>query len=140
SDLKWLGLDWDEGTDIGGEYGPYRQSDRMQLYHDYAERLLKEGKAYLCLCSAEELEAERKRAMAEHTSPIYSGKCRAIDAAEALKRRAGGERAAIRLHIPEHPIKFHDTVHGPAEFSNEVVSDPIIGRSSGLPVGSCAVL
>ena len=91
SDLKWLGLDWDEGPDVGGEVGPYRQSDRMQLYHDYAERLLKEGKAYLCFCSAEELEADRKRAMAEHTSPIYSGKCRAIDPAESQKRRANGE-------------------------------------------------
>ncbi|MCU1283805.1 MAG: glutamyl-tRNA synthetase / glutamate--tRNA(Gln) ligase [Acidobacteriales bacterium] len=140
SDLKWLGLDWDEGTDVGGEYGPYRQSDRMQLYHDYAERLLKEGKAYLCFCSAEELEADRKRAMAEHTSPIYSGKCRAIDPAEAQKRRANGEAAAIRLRIPERPIRFHDIVHGDVEFSNEVVSDPIIVRSSGMPVYNYVVV
>src|SRR5438874_6854050 len=140
ADLKWLGLEWDEGPDKGGKFGPYRQSDRMDLYHDYAEKLLRDGKAYLCFCSAEELESERKKAIAEHTSPIYSGKCRAIEPAEALKRRAAGERAAIRLHIPEHPIKFHDIVHGPVEFSNEVVSDPIIVRSSGMPVYNYCVV
>jgi nondiscriminating glutamyl-tRNA synthetase len=139
-DLKWLGLEWDEGPDKGGKFGPYRQSDRMDLYHDYAEKLLRDGKAYLCFCTAEDLEADRKKAIAEHTSPIYSGKCRVIDPAEALKRRAGGERAAIRLHIPEHPIKFHDIVHGPVEFSNEVVSDPIIVRSSGMPVYNYVVV
>src|SRR5215468_7582850 len=73
-DLKWLGLDWDEGPDVGGDYGPYRQSDRMQIYHDYAERLLREGKAYLCFCTPEELEAERQRAAALHRPQIYSGK------------------------------------------------------------------
>ncbi len=140
ADLKWLGLNWDEGPDAGGKFGPYRQSDRMELYHDYAKRLLREGKAYLCFCSAEELEAERKKALAAQLPPNYSGKCRAIDPAEAQKRRAAGERAAIRLHIPEHPIKFHDMVHGPVEFSNEVVSDPIIVRSSGMPVYNYVVV
>ncbi|MEO5937294.1 MAG: glutamate--tRNA ligase, partial [Terriglobales bacterium] len=140
ADLKWLGLEWDEGPDKGGSFGPYRQSDRMQLYHDYAERLLHEGKAYLCFCKAEDLEEDRKRALAEHRSPIYSGKCRAIPAAEALQRRANGEAGAIRLHIPEHPIRFHDIVHGDVEFSNEVVSDPIIVRSSGMPVYNYVVV
>ena len=144
-DLQWLGLGWDEGPEFGGraqsgEYGPYRQSQRTKVYQEHAERLLAEGKAYLCFCSAEELEAERKQAMAEHTSPLYSGKCRALDAAEAARRRAGGEAAAIRLHIPERPIKFHDIVHGPVEFSNEVVSDPIIVRSSGMPVYNYCVV
>jgi nondiscriminating glutamyl-tRNA synthetase len=140
ADLQWLGLEWDEGPDKGGDFAPYRQSDRMQLYHDYAEKLLNEGKAYLCFCSAEELEAERKRALAEHRSPSYSGKCRALPAAESLKRRANGEAGAIRLRIPEHPIRFHDIVHGEVEFSNEVVSDPIIVRSSGMPVYNYVVV
>jgi nondiscriminating glutamyl-tRNA synthetase len=140
ADLKWLGLEWDEGPDKGGAFGPYRQSDRMQLYHDYAERLLVEGKAYLCFCKAEELEHDRKRALAEHRSPLYSGKCRALDPAESLKRRANGEAGAIRLHIPERPIRFHDIVHGDVEFSNEVVSDPIIVRSSGMPVYNYVVV
>ena len=139
-DLKWLGLDWDEGIDVGGPCAPYRQSDRMPVYHEYAERLLKEGKAYLCFCSAENLEEERKRAIAEHRSPVYSGKCRKLDPVESARRRASGEHAAIRLHIPERPIKFHDMVHGEVEFSSEVVSDPIIVRSSGMPVYNYVVV
>jgi glutamyl-tRNA synthetase/nondiscriminating glutamyl-tRNA synthetase len=139
-DLKWLGLDWEEGPDRGGDYGPYRQSDRKQIYHDYAERLLNEGKAYLCFCTPEELDAERQRAASLHRPQIYSGKCRAIDPAEAAGRRAAGAMAAIRLHIPERPIRFHDIVRGEVEFSNESVSDPIIMRSSGMPVYNYVVV
>lgn len=139
-DLKWLGLDWDEGPDIGGAFGPYRQSDRLDIYREHAERLLAEHKAYLCFCTEEELQRERERATAEHRQPIYSGKCRAIDPAEAQRKRASGEACAIRLRIPEHPIRFHDIVHGAVEFSNEVVSDPIILRSSGMPVYNYVVV
>jgi len=139
-DLKWLGLDWDEGPDVGGPYGPYRQSERARLYRDYAEQLLREGKAYLCFCTPEELERERRRALSEHRPPLYSGKCRALDPGEAARRRAAGEAAAIRLRIPEHPIRFHDRVHGAVEFSSEVVSDPIIMRSNGLPVYNYVVV
>jgi glutamyl-tRNA synthetase/nondiscriminating glutamyl-tRNA synthetase len=140
ADLKWLGLDWDEGPDVGGGFGPYRQSDRLAIYREHAERLLSERKAYLCFCREEELQRERERAAAEHRQPIYSGKCRAIDPAEAQRRRAAGEACAIRLRIPEHPIRFHDIVHGAVEFSNEVVSDPIILRSSGMPVYNYVVV
>jgi nondiscriminating glutamyl-tRNA synthetase len=139
-DLKWLGLDWDEGPDVGGSFGPYRQSDRLPIYREHAERLLNEHKAYLCFCTEVELQRERERAAAEHRQPIYSGKCRAIDPAEAQGRRSAGEACAIRLRIPEHPIRFHDIVHGPVEFSSEVVSDPIILRSSGMPVYNYVVV
>lgn len=140
ADLKWLGLDWDEGPDVGGVYASYRQSDRLEIYREHAERLLSEGKAYLCFCSEEDLQKERERAQAEHRQPIYSGKCRALDPAEAKRRRSAGEACAIRLRIPEHPIRFHDIVHGAVEFSNEVVSDPIILRSSGMPVYNYVVV
>lgn len=140
ADLKWLGLDWDEGPDISGPYAPYRQSDRLEIYREHAERLLREGKAYLCFCSEEELQKERERAQAEHRQPVYSGTCRAIDPAEAEGRRKAGEPCAIRLRIPEHPIHFHDIVHGNVEFSNEVVSDPIILRSNGMPVYNYVVV
>lgn len=140
ADLKWLGVDWDEGPDVGGPFGPYRQSDRLEIYREHAERLLSEHKAYLCFCAEEELQKERDRATAEHRQPIYSGKCRAIDPAEAQQRRTAGEHCAIRLRIPEHPIRFHDIVHGEVEFSNEVVSDPIILRSSGMPVYNYVVV
>ena len=139
-DLKWLGLDWDEGPDVGGPYPPYRQSDKMDVYRTYAERLIQERKAYYCFCTAEELEREREQAMAEQRQPNYSGKCRNIDLAEAERRRAAGEPAAIRLKIPERPIRFHDIVRGDVEFSNEVVSDPIIVRSSGMPTYNYVVV
>ena len=139
-DLKWMGLDWDEGPDVGGPYAPYRQSDRLPIYREHAERLLRERRAYLCFCTQEELERDRAEKLANQQPPIYSGKCRALDPAEAERRRAAGEPAAIRLRIPEHPIRFHDIVHGPVEFSNEVVSDPIILRSSGIPVYNYVVV
>src|SRR5882724_12453775 len=140
ADLKWLGLDWDEGPDVGGPYAPYRQSDRLGIYREHAERLVNEGKAYLCFCTEVELQKERERAQAEHRQPIYSGKCRAIDPAETRQRRKSGESCAIRLRIPEHPIRFHDIVHRDVEFSNEVVSDPIILRSNGMPVYNYVVV
>lgn len=140
SDLHWLGLDWDEGPDVGGAYAPYRQSDRLDLYREHAERLVNEGKAYLCFCTEDELQKERDKALAESRQPIYSGKCRVIDPEESKRRRAAGEACAIRLRIPEHPIRFHDIVHGDVEFSNEVVSDPIILRSNGMPVYNYVVV
>jgi len=139
-DLKWLGLDWDEGPDVGGPHGPYRQSDRLAIYREHAERLVSEGKAYLCFCTQEELERDRQQKLANQQPPIYSGKCRALDPAEARQRRDHGEAAAIRLRIPEHPIRFHDIVHGAVEFSSEVVSDPIILRSTGIPVYNYVVV
>src|ERR1700736_369826 len=140
ADLQWLGLDWDEGPDLGGPHAPSRQSQRLALYREHAERLVDQGKAYLCFCAEEDLQKERERAQAEHRQPIYSGKCRAVDPAQARRRRAAGESCAIRLRIPEHPIRFHDIVHGAVEFSNEVVSDPIILRSNGMPVYNYVVV
>jgi len=139
-DLKWLGLDWDEGPDKGGAYGPYCQSDRLEIYREHAERLLNEGKAYLCFCTEEELQKERDSASAEKGQAIYSGKCRRLDPQEAKSRRTNGEACAIRLKIPERPIRFHDIVRGDVEFSNEVVSDPVIVRSSGIPVYNYVVV
>ena len=139
-DLKWLGLDWEEGPDVGGAYGPYRQSDRLDLYREQAERLLQEGNAYLCFCSQEELERERAQAVANQQPFAYSGKCARLDPAESQRRRASGEAAAIRLRIPEHPIRFHDIVRGDVEFSHEEISDPIIMRSTGIPVYNYVVV
>ena len=139
-DLKWLGMDWDEGPDVGGPYAPYRQSDRMEIYHANADRLVREQKAYYCFCTAEELERERDLALKEGRPAIYSGKCRALSAEEVQARRAAGEQAAIRLKIPEHPIKFHDIVRGQVEFPSESVSDPIIMRSNGIPVYNYVVV
>jgi len=139
-DIKWLGLDWDEGPDVGGPYPPYRQSDKWQVYRDHAERLVSEGKAYRCFCSQEDLDRQREQAMAQHLQPNYPGTCRNLAPEEAERRRAAGEPCAIRLKIPERPIRFHDIVRGWVEFSNEVVSDLIIVRSTGVPVCNYVVV
>jgi len=133
-DLHWLGLDWDEGPEIGGPHAPYRQSERLGIYHEHTEKLLSEGKAYRCFCTAEELEAERQKAIAEHRPQVYSGKCRTILKADSDTRAASGELFAVRLRIPERPLRFHDIVRGDVEFASETVSDPILVRSSGVPV------
>ncbi len=139
-DIQWLGLDWDEGPDKGGPYPPYRQSDKGQVYLDHAERLIREGKAYPCFCSQQELERQREEAQAAQQPQIYPGTCRNIPPEEAVRRRQAGESCAIRLKIPERPIRFHDIVRGWVEFSNEVVSDLIIIRSSGVAVYNYVVV
>ena len=133
-DLRWLGLDWDEGPGVEGPHAPYRQSERLGIYREHTDRLLAEGKAYRCFCAADQLEAERHQAAAAHQPQIYSGRCRAIPAAESSARAAAGEPFAVRLRIPDHPLRFHDLVRGVVEFPSEAVSDFILVRSSGMPV------
>jgi nondiscriminating glutamyl-tRNA synthetase len=142
-DLRWLGLDWDEGPEAKsgseGPFGPYRQSERLATYAEHTVQLLAEGKAYRCFCTAEELEAERALAVKEHRPQVYSGRCRAIDPAAGASRAEAGETFAVRLRIGNEPLRFHDTVRGTVEFAAETVSDPILvrsasGISSGVPV------
>jgi nondiscriminating glutamyl-tRNA synthetase len=133
-DLRWLGLDWAEGPQIGGPYAPYRQSERLEIYQQHTDRLLAEGKAYRCFCTAEELEQERQLAVQEHRTQTYSGKCRALKAGEAATRAAAGESFAVRLAVPDAPLRFHDIVRGDVEFLSDAVGDFILVRSSGVPV------
>ncbi len=138
-DLRWLGLEWDEGPGVEGPHAPYRQSERLAIYREYTEQLLQESKAYRCFCTNEELEAERAKAVAEHRAQAYSGKCRSIDAERSAERAALGEPFAVRLRIPDHPLRFHDMVRGEVEFASDVVSDPILvrsgsGKTGGVPV------
>jgi nondiscriminating glutamyl-tRNA synthetase len=133
-DLRWLGLDWSEGPEIGGPYAPYRQSERLEIYRQHTEQLLQQGKAYRCFCSAEELEQERQLALREHRTQVYSGKCRTLAVAEAKDRAAAGESFAVRLAVPNAPLRFHDIVRGDVEFASEAVGDFILVRSSGIPV------
>lgn len=133
-DLHWLGLTWEEGPQMGGSHGPYRQSERLPIYAEHTERLLKEGKAYRCFCTPEQLEAERAAAAAAHQPQVYSGRCRLISASDSERRAAAGEPFAVRLRIPDHPIRFKDLVRGEVEFPAEAVSDPVLVRSSGMPV------
>lgn len=140
-DLRWLGLDWDEGPDVGGEYGPYRQSQRLDFYRVHVEKLLKEDKAYPCFCSFGELEKERKKALDAGQTPVYRGVCRGIPKEESSRRIASGEKAAIRLRTPgEGSVSFQDLVRGTLQFDLGLIGDPILVRSSGLPAYNYAVV
>ncbi|MDY6796548.1 MAG: glutamate--tRNA ligase [Actinomycetota bacterium] len=130
-DLRWLGLEWDEGPDIGGEYAPYRQSERGDIYREHAGRLLEEGKAYPCYCTLEELEERKQKALAEGRAPIYDGNCRELTAQERMEREAEGRRPALRFRVPEGDIEFEDLLHGKMRFSSSVIGDFLITRNDG---------
>ncbi len=140
-DLRWLGLQWDEGPDVGGPHGPYRQSERLHLYRAYAEELLSSGRAYYCFCSEERLAAERQAAKASGQPTKYSGTCRAIPPADARSRFERGEPAAVRFRVPaDREIVFQDQVRGPVAFHTSVIGDPVLVRSDGNPAYNFAVV
>ena len=140
-DLRWMGLQWDEGVDAGGNFGPYRQTERMQSYVDHTNRLLAEGKGYYCFCSAETLEAHRKSQLAAGLPPKYAGTCRNIPAAEAKRRKDAGEAAVVRLRVPEgRNVVFNDVVRGEVTFHTDVIGDPVLIRSDGIPAYNFAVV
>ena len=140
-DLRWLGLDWDEGPDVGGSRGPYRQSERLALYQSYADRLIRSGTAYYCFCSAEALEAERAAAIAANRAPKYPGTCRQIASAEAGARLGAGERAAVRFRVSgERDVVFADLVRGEVRVHTSIIGDPVLLRSDGTPAYNFAVV
>jgi glutamyl-tRNA synthetase/nondiscriminating glutamyl-tRNA synthetase len=140
-DLRWLGLDWDEGPDIGGAHGPYRQSERLHLYQSYATELLSAGAAYHCFCSTAQLDAERQDALANGRPARYAGTCRKLSSAQAAARIAAGERPAIRFRVPEErDVVFTDAVRGDVRFQTDVIGDPIIVRADGTPAYNFAVV
>lgn len=140
-DLRWLGLDWTEGIDAGGDKGPYRQSERLNTYQTYARDLIDRDRAYYCFCSPEKLEADRQAALAAGRPPMYPGTCRSIPSAAARQRVEAGEPAAIRFRVPDQPdVSFHDLVRGDVRFETEVIGDPVIVRSGGIPAYNFAVV
>ena len=140
-DLRWLGLDWDEGPDVGGPHVPYRQSDRLALYASYARDLIDRGLAYYCFCTPAELEAERTAALAAGAPPKYSGRCRAIAPSDAARRVQAGEPAAIRFAVPPNrDVTFDDLVRGTVTFNTDVIGDPVIVRSDGRPAYNFSVV
>jgi glutamyl-tRNA synthetase len=141
ADLTWMGLTWDEGVEAGGAYGPYRQSERLPIYADYSRQLLDARKAYYCFCSPETLEAERQAMLKQGLPPKYAGTCRAIPADEAHARVANGEKAVIRLRVPVgRDVTFHDLVRGVVTFHTDVIGDPVLVRSDGIPAYNYAVV
>jgi nondiscriminating glutamyl-tRNA synthetase len=140
-DLRWLGLDWDEGPDVGGPVGPYRSSERLGKYQSRARVLIEQGRAYYCFCTPEQLEAERKTALANTLPPKYSGRCARIDPVEAKSRVQSGERAAVRFRTPDNrEIVFTDLVRGEIRFHTDVIGDQVLLRSDGNPAYNFAVV
>jgi glutamyl-tRNA synthetase/nondiscriminating glutamyl-tRNA synthetase len=139
-DLRWFGIDWDEGPDKGGAFAPYRQSERKETYSRFATQLIDQGHAYFCFCTTEQLEQERQAALKAGLQPRYSGRCRKRPREEAARKLASGEPAAIRLKIVESAFSWNDLVHGPTGFSAEVIGDPILLRSGGNPAYNYAVV
>jgi nondiscriminating glutamyl-tRNA synthetase len=140
-DLHWLGLEWTEGVEIGGEHGPYRQTERLHVYRAHAIELLSMGKAYHCFCSAEQLEADRQDALKSGRPPKYTGRCRAVSREDARKRIENGETAVIRFRVPDAgSVSFDDIVRGPLSFDMDVIGDFVLLRSNGVPAYNFAVV
>ncbi|NLK21210.1 MAG: glutamate--tRNA ligase [Epulopiscium sp.] len=139
-DLHWLGITWDEGIEIGGESGPYRSMERLNLYDKFIKKLIDEGKAYYCYCTAEEIEAERKAQREKNELPRYTGKCRNLTPEQAKEYEKQGRKPVIRFRVPEgQKIIVHDKVRGDVEFESDGVGDFIIVKSDGAPVYNFAV-
>jgi glutamyl-tRNA synthetase len=132
--LKWLGLDWDEGPEKGGGYGPYFQSQRLDIYRREAQRLLDEGKAYYCYCTPEELAERREAALKAGRAPRYEGCCRNLTPEERAKFEAEGRKPTIRIKVPaEGQTVVEDIIRGRVVFENSVLDDFIIFKSNGIP-------
>lgn len=139
--LKWLGLDWDEGPDTNGEFAPYRQSERLDIYQKYAKKLVDSGKAFYCYCTQEELDAEREKAVKEGRDATYSGRCYHLTEEEKKAFEADGRKPTIRFRVPkDETVGFDDIVKGSLKFDSNVISDFVILRSEGIPTYNFAVV
>ncbi|UCF04647.1 MAG: glutamate--tRNA ligase [bacterium] len=139
--LRWLGLDWDEGPDMGGEFGPYVQSARSVLYHSDAQRLLDEGKAYRCFCTPEVLEAMKLEAKERKTALKYDGRCRRLKPDDVEERLAGGMPFVVRFMMPaDGEVRFRDIIRGDFTTQNEELDDFVLVKSDGRPTYNFAVV
>lgn len=132
--MRWLGFDWDEGPEVGGPHGPYRQSERYDIYADVAARLLDAGRAYHCYCAQEELDERNERARAEGRTPGYDGHCRSLTAEQVAAFEAQDRKPVVRFRMPDDPITFHDLVRGEITFQAEHVPDYVLVRGNGHPL------
>ncbi|TMK84077.1 MAG: glutamate--tRNA ligase, partial [Actinobacteria bacterium] len=131
--LRWLGIDWDEGPEVSGPFGPYRQTERMSFYEDVVERFLKESQAYFCYCTPQELEDRRRPALKRGETPGYDGRCRNLTPAERRAFEAEGRARAIRFAMPGTDITVRDLIRGEAHFPANDLRDFVIIRSDGTP-------
>jgi glutamyl-tRNA synthetase len=139
-DLNWLGVDWDEGPIKGGCVGPYRQSERLEIYKKYINLLLSEKKAYPCFCTKEELEEEKNKAIADGRPQIYSGKCRNLSDGEVAEKINAGKPYSIRFAINRDYVFVDDLIHGVVNFPTKAFGDFIIVRPDGMPIYNFVVV
>lgn len=139
-DLKWLGLSWDEGPEMGGAYGPYKQSERLDIYKSHLEKLIDADRVYPCYCTEAELEEERQSLILSKRMPRYMGKCRNLTAGERAALAASGRNPSYRFRVPDESIFFDDLIRGPVAFESEAMGDFIIVRSNGMPAYNFAVV
>jgi len=132
--MRWLGLDWDEGPEVGGPYGPYRQSERMGIYAEVVEKLLEAGFAYRCYCSAAELELKRELATAEKRTPGYDGSCRELSTEQVAAFVSQGREPVIRYRMPGTDFTWNDLIRGEVTFQAEHVPDFVLVRANGDPL------
>lgn len=141
SSLRWLGLDWDEGIEAGGSDGPYRQTERLHIYKQYAAELLEKGHAYYCYCSEEELAAQRESLLAKGELPRYLGSCRELCDADRDRLAAEGRKPVLRFKVPEgKTVAVPDQVRGEVSFETDGIGDFIIVKSDGIPTYNFAVV
>ncbi|HEX3395945.1 MAG TPA: glutamate--tRNA ligase [Steroidobacteraceae bacterium] len=134
ADMRWLGLDWDEGPDVGGPSGPYRQAERGDFYRALYEQLTTGGRAYPCYCTPEDLELSRKLQRMSGKPPRYAGTCRGLSAAQRAEREARGLKPTLRFAVPaDQSVEFIDAVHGAQRFATNDIGDFIIRREDGTP-------
>lgn len=134
SSLKWLGLNWDEGPDCGGPYGPYRQSERLDIYREYTQKLVDSGHAYPCFCTAERLDKVRAEQKAQNLTTRYDGHCRNLSNSEIAKQKAAGAPHVIRLRVPTDGVtRFEDLLRGELQFDNERIDDQVLMKTDGFP-------
>lgn len=138
--LKALGLNWDEGPDVGGNYGPYCQSERFDIYPKYAQMLIDKGYAYECFCTNEELEAEKEEAIKNHNAYVYSRKCLNLSEEEKAALRAKGIKPSIRFKVEHKELVFNDLVKGELKFDTSLIGDFVIMKSNGTPTYNFAVV
>ncbi|MEN6469214.1 MAG: glutamate--tRNA ligase [Smithella sp.] len=139
-DLKWLGLTWDEGPEKGGAYGPYKQSERLNIYADHLKKLIDSDLVYPCYCTEEELEEERQSLILSKRMPRYMGKCRNLSASERSALAASGRKPSYRFKVPQAAVEFDDLIRGPIKFEGDAIGDFIIVRSNGMPAYNFAVV
>jgi len=137
--LKWLGLNWDEGPEVGGDNGPYLQSQRLHIYAEWAQKFLDQKDAYHCYCTPAELEATREAQRAANVAPGYDGKCRNLTAEQIAAYKAEGREAVVRMRMPDGSTTFVDEIRGEVSFDHKFVPDFVLVRADGSPLYTLAV-